>query len=582
MATQIAIAMLPVGETLLRATVKIQTADAGRTVTFVYDAAVQPYPPVDQPPPTTGSSTSGNSTSGANNASLSSISNPSLALQHNFVSHAVNNQPSAVKISSRRLTRAAASSASRDDDVDSQLDRRSVLLSMAAVALSPVVAASEASAITVPKQVGAFLPKSEDGEFVVFTPGMKDTPALRAGNVSPYTFNIPPTWTQSRIANILSGNYCQPKCAEPWIEVKFEDPREGLLQVVASPMVRLTNKLELPIEEIGTPERIIAALGPFVTGDSYDPDEVVDTRIRKEGGQTYYEYYMETPYARSGAYNLASATAKGSTVLLLVIIVQMMTAANGDDTVKCMARRRMLSSVYGNQTEPPATTAGDPTAPPASTVSLCLASLHPSLASPLLAAFLTLTLWRLPLGILNPPPELHSHTALHPSSPLSLTLWRLPHRSHLQDASPCGACPTGATCKTVLETDTREFQPSLWINGRIPAQVPYCDCPAGYGMTPTECVEGGNFTVGAESVTLIANQTAKDYTSRPYTLRWNLNGCTQIPAAVTVKFTAMYSVFSIGDTPKCQNIYFYRTDNCEGSSYAVSSGNFPPYFASLT
>ncbi|CAI7847720.1 unnamed protein product [Closterium sp. NIES-54] len=254
-------------------------------------------------------------------ALLSTISNPSLALQHNFVSHAVNNQPSAVKISPRRLTRAAASSASRDDDVDSQLDRRSVLLSMAAVALSPMVPVSEASAITVPKQVGAFLPKSEDGDFVVFTPGMKDTPALRAGNVSPYTFNIPPTWTQSRIANILSGNYCQPKCAEPWIEVKFEDPREGLLQVVASPMVRLTNKLELPIEEIGTPERIIAALGPFVTGDSYDPDEVVDTRIRKEGDQTYYEYYMETPYARSGAYNLASATAKGSTVLLLQFLL---------------------------------------------------------------------------------------------------------------------------------------------------------------------------------------------------------------------------------------------------------------------
>ncbi|CAI5534132.1 unnamed protein product [Closterium sp. Naga37s-1] len=271
-------------------------------------------------------------------ASLSTISNPSLAPQRNFVSHAVNNQPSALKISPRRLTRAAASSASRDDDVNSQLDRRSVLLSMAAAALSPMVPVSEASAITVPKQVGAFLPKSEDGEFVVFTPGMKDTPALRAGNVSPYTFNIPPTWTQSRIANILSGNYCQPKCAEPWIEVKFEDPREGLLQVVASPMVRLTNKLELPIEEIGTPERIIAALGPFVTGDSYDPDEVVDTRIRKEGGQTYYEYYMETPYARSGAYNLASATAKGSTVLLLVISANDKQWASGEAKLRKMLK----------------------------------------------------------------------------------------------------------------------------------------------------------------------------------------------------------------------------------------------------
>lgn len=56
-----------------------------------------------------------------------------------------------------------------------------------------------------------------------------------AGNVSPYSFVLPPTWIQQRIANILSGNYCQPKCAEPWIEVKFEDPKQGVLQVQPTP-----------------------------------------------------------------------------------------------------------------------------------------------------------------------------------------------------------------------------------------------------------------------------------------------------------------------------------------------------------
>ncbi|CAI5458210.1 unnamed protein product [Closterium sp. Yama58-4] len=45
MATQIAVAMLPVGETLLRATVKIQTADVGKTVTFVYDATIKQSQP---------------------------------------------------------------------------------------------------------------------------------------------------------------------------------------------------------------------------------------------------------------------------------------------------------------------------------------------------------------------------------------------------------------------------------------------------------------------------------------------------------------------------------------------------------
>ncbi|GJP34408.1 hypothetical protein CLOM_g18855 [Closterium sp. NIES-68] len=103
-------------------------------------------------------------------------------------------------------------------------------------------------------------------------------------------------------------------------------------------MVRLTNKLELPIEEIGTPEKIIAALGPFVTGDSYDPDEVVETKVRKEGDQTYYEYYLETPYARSGTYNLASATAKGSTVLLLVLSASDKQWATGESKLRKMLK----------------------------------------------------------------------------------------------------------------------------------------------------------------------------------------------------------------------------------------------------
>lgn len=184
------------------------------------------------------------------------------------------------------------------------------------------------------KLVGSFLPRTEDGKFCIFTPGTSSTPALRAGNVSPYTFLVPPTWSQLRIANILSGNYCQPKCAEPWIEVKFEDPKQGTLQVVASPMVRLTNKPNQTIEEIGPPEKIIAALGPFVTGDSFDPEEVVATSVRQDGGQTYYDYVLETPYARSGTHNLAAATAKGNTVLLMVVSASDAQWASSQDTLK--------------------------------------------------------------------------------------------------------------------------------------------------------------------------------------------------------------------------------------------------------
>jgi hypothetical protein len=107
-----------------------------------------------------------------------------------------------------------------------------------------------------------------------------------AGNVQPYKFILPPTWKQARVANILSGNYCQPKCAEPWVEVKFESSKDGTVQVVASPMVRLTNKPNATIEEIGSPEKIISALGQFVTGNSYDPEELLETTVDKKDDTT--------------------------------------------------------------------------------------------------------------------------------------------------------------------------------------------------------------------------------------------------------------------------------------------------------
>ena len=106
------------------------------------------------------------------------------------------------------------------------------------------------------------------------------------GNVQPYKFILPSSWKQVRVANILSGNYCQPKCAEPWVEVKFENVNEGSVQVVASPMVRLSNKPHATIEEIGPPEKIISALGQFVTGNSYDPDELLETTVDKKDDLT--------------------------------------------------------------------------------------------------------------------------------------------------------------------------------------------------------------------------------------------------------------------------------------------------------
>ncbi|XP_058079266.1 psbP domain-containing protein 6, chloroplastic [Magnolia sinica] len=194
--------------------------------------------------------------------------------------------------------------------------RREFLKGIALISILPIVPSiAEAREV----EVGSYLPTSpSDPSFVLFKATPKDTPALRAGNVQPYQFILPPTWKQTRVANILSGNYCQPKCAEPWVEVKFEDEKQGKVQVVASPLIRLTNKPNASIEEIGSPEKLIASLGPFVTGNTYDSDELLEISVEKLGDQTYYKYVLETPLALTGSHNLAKATAKGNTVILFV------------------------------------------------------------------------------------------------------------------------------------------------------------------------------------------------------------------------------------------------------------------------
>ncbi|XP_050387590.1 psbP domain-containing protein 6, chloroplastic [Argentina anserina] len=198
------------------------------------------------------------------------------------------------------------------------VNRRELLLGLSmvpAIAMEPLLP-TEAREVV----VGSYLPPStSDPSFVVFKASAKDTPALRAGNVQPYQFILPPTWKQTRVANILSGNYCQPKCAEPWVEVKFEDEKQGKLQVVASRLIRLTNKPNASIEDIGNPEKLIASLGPFVTGNTYDPDELLETKVEKRGDLTYYNYVLETPFALTGSHNIAKATAKGNTVVLFVV-----------------------------------------------------------------------------------------------------------------------------------------------------------------------------------------------------------------------------------------------------------------------
>ena len=41
----------------------------------------------------------------------------------------------------------------------------------------------------------------------------------------------PESWSESQLLNILTGNFCMPRCEEPWYEALFESPKEGKAQV---------------------------------------------------------------------------------------------------------------------------------------------------------------------------------------------------------------------------------------------------------------------------------------------------------------------------------------------------------------
>jgi hypothetical protein len=185
---------------------------------------------------------------------------------------------------------------------------------------APLLAASPALAST---DVGSYLPLAGVDDFVRFVPDRSKTPGLRAGTVDrehPYSFALPPTWSERKVANIQSGNYCQPRCAEPWTEVIFGEDLEGKASVVVSPLVRLTNVKGANIEDIGDPQGILAALGPFITGTYLDAEDVSNIQtVRKEDGLTYYYYDIYAPYGLTGPHLLSSCTVKGDLAMLFTV-----------------------------------------------------------------------------------------------------------------------------------------------------------------------------------------------------------------------------------------------------------------------
>jgi hypothetical protein len=203
--------------------------------------------------------------------------------------------------------------------VSGAVPRRALLAVPPALLLIPRPAAAGAAAA-----VGTYLPKSATREgLVTYTAVKGSTPSIRAGVLdvaTPYSFDLPPTWVPQQVANIQSGNYCMPKCVEPWTETIFGDG-DASARLVVSPLDRLTRRAVASITDIGPPDGVISSLGAFVTNNvPPEPEEVVSSEtVTAPDGTPAYVYELNTPFGLNPPRAYAVATAKGGHVYLFVV-----------------------------------------------------------------------------------------------------------------------------------------------------------------------------------------------------------------------------------------------------------------------
>ncbi|PNW82467.1 hypothetical protein CHLRE_06g280150v5 [Chlamydomonas reinhardtii] len=186
----------------------------------------------------------------------------------------------------------------------------------------PVVVTASAMPRSAEPNVGSYLPPAGISDFVLFVPTQAKTPALRAGTVdsaNPYKFALPPQMVEQKVANIASGNYCQPRCDEPWTEVIFEGTTGGRVELIVAPLQKLTPRKNIKVEDLGTPEQLLQRVGNYITGTYLDEDALVSgTSKTLDDGLTYYYYELNAPYAKVGGHSFTACTVKGDLAYLFI------------------------------------------------------------------------------------------------------------------------------------------------------------------------------------------------------------------------------------------------------------------------
>ncbi|PRW44405.1 psbP domain-containing chloroplastic [Chlorella sorokiniana] len=150
-------------------------------------------------------------------------------------------------------------------------------------------------------------------------PDAKKTPGIRAGVVpNSYSFAMPEDWSERPLSGPLTGNFCMPRCDEPWTEFKFEG-KEGSAQLVVTDLQKLGSKGGAKLSALGTPEQVVLRVGNFITGTYLEEDDVVSAEAAQLNGRDFYVYEVATLYSKTPGHSLAAFTTKGDLAYLFVV-----------------------------------------------------------------------------------------------------------------------------------------------------------------------------------------------------------------------------------------------------------------------
>lgn len=137
-----------------------------------------------------------------------------------------------------------------------------------------------------------------------------------------YQFEVPSGWDEKPVSIADLGG--------TEIDLRFENIDEGSLQVVVAPVLRFMDvgyNASVNIEDINTPDKIIAGFAPELYGAPLQEDDVIETEVEQVDGLYYYRWSVKP-------HHLVSATAVGNRLIILSTTSNSRQWRRGKDNLK--------------------------------------------------------------------------------------------------------------------------------------------------------------------------------------------------------------------------------------------------------